>query len=155
MNDRVVEILVYIMAEIHGKQTQPEQLELISRDLEKKGYTQLEISSAFSWLFDRFQDSAGEPVGTTTAILPQSFRVLSDSEKLVFSTGAFGYLLQLRRFELINDFELELVIEKAMMLGGTKITDKEIKALVATVLFSPEGLNERMLLLYDDSEIIH
>jgi len=43
MNERVVEILVYIMNEMQGEKAAPNHMELISRDLLQRGYSENEI----------------------------------------------------------------------------------------------------------------
>ena len=155
MNERVVEILVYIMTEIRGNNYQTERLEVISRDLVERGYTQIEISSAFSWLFERFSGEPEEFASGLDHTLPGSFRVLSEAERMVITPESYGYLLQLRQLNIITDFEIEVIIEKALMLGGTKLTVTDVKALVATALFNPKGFGDRALFLYDDNNVIH
>jgi len=155
MNERVVEILVYIMSEFRSNKTNPDHLELISRDLLKRGYTQHEISFAFSWLFERYKGETEELISNTEGGLPGSYRVLHEIEKLVISPEAYGYLLQLRQLNIMNDIEIENVIERAMMVGATHISADEIKALVATMLFSPEGTSDQSFYLSEGNDVIH
>jgi uncharacterized protein Smg (DUF494 family) len=154
MNERVVEILVYIMTEIRGEKSVANHLELISRDLLQRGYTENEISSAFSWLFDHNQNESQKLVRQSEATLSGSFRVLHDLERLVISPQGYGYLLQLKQLDILSDAEIEEVIERAMMLGATRLSEAEIKSLVASMLFHFDGLNEAAFLLEDDS-LVH
>ena len=54
MNERVVEILIYLMTEIRENRGGMEQVDGISKDLKQQGYTENEINAAFSWLFELY-----------------------------------------------------------------------------------------------------
>ena len=154
MNERVVEILVYIMAEIRGQKSHANKLESISRDLLQRGYSQHEISFAFSWLFERYQDEAEEVARHTGPTLRGSFRVLHEAEKMIISREAYGYLLQLKQLNLLNDLEIEHIIERAMMAGADRITEADVKVMVASLWFIPEGANERVFSLPGESSVV-
>jgi uncharacterized protein Smg (DUF494 family) len=153
MNDRVVEILAYIMTEIRGQKSNPDKLELISRDLLQRGYSQHEISFAFSWLFERYRGES-EEVFSISPASSGSFRVLHEMEKAVIAPEAHGYLLQLKQLQLVTDVDIENILERAMMAGVARITVEDTKALVASVLFSPEGMRDRALIL-EGNGVIH
>lgn len=155
MNERVVEILVYIMNEIRGKKPVATKLEVLSRDLLQRGYTENEISSAFTWLFDRYKADFEELIRNSGPTLNNSFRILHDLERMVISPAAHGYLLQLRELGILDDTEIEQIIERAMMVGSPRIEESEIKSLVASTLFNPQGFPEGSFFLFDDSKIIH
>ncbi len=155
MNERVVEILVYIMTEMDGMQSQPGKLEVISRDLLQKGYPQHEISFAFSWLFERYNGETEELQRNSGATLAASFRVLHQAERMIIAREAFGYLLQLKQLRLLNDIQIEYVIERAMMSGLHRVNEVEVKALVAAVLFSPEGASEGAFFFHEENKTIH
>jgi uncharacterized protein Smg (DUF494 family) len=155
MNERVVEILVYIMSEIRVGKPATNNLEIISRDLLQRGYTENEISSAFSWLFDRYQGESEELVRNTGPTLAGSFRILHDLERIVISPQGYGYLLQLRELGILNDAEMEHIIEHAMMLGATRLSEAAIKSLVASYLFNLESNSDGGFFLFEDSAVIH
>ncbi len=157
MNERVVEILAYIMTEMGGNQSQPDKLEVISRDLLQRGYTQHEISFAFSWLFERYNGETEELMRNTGVTLASSFRILHEAERMVIAREAFGYLLQLKQLRLLNDVQIEFVIERAMMSGLHRVSEAEIKALVAAVLFSPDGASASTnpFFFLDENKVIH
>ena len=60
MNERVVEILIYIMSEIRRNRNVTTKLDILSDSLIEKGYSESEISSAFSWLMDRLNNETEE-----------------------------------------------------------------------------------------------
>ena len=137
MNERVVEILIYLMHEIRQKRGSIELMDGISKDLIGKGYTENEINAAFSWLFERFK-SDNEDILVNEEADVNSYRMLSDIERLVVSSEAFGYLIQLRQLRLIEQSEMEQIIERAMMLGVGSIGIEEIKTVVAALFFNSD-----------------
>jgi uncharacterized protein Smg (DUF494 family) len=155
MNERVVEILVYIMNEMRGEKAAPNHLEIISRDLQRRGYTENEISSAFSWLYERYQNENEELLRHTGPMLPGSFRVLHDLERIVIAPEGYGYLLQLKHLGILDDVEIEQVIERAMMLGATRLSEDEIKSLVASALFNSDGASDGSLFVLEENAIVH
>ncbi len=134
MNERVVEILVYIMNQLRSKKGNLNQLELLSRDLLDRGYTENEISSAFSWLMERIESGYEELVRQTAPASSFSFRVLHELEQMIILPEAYGFLLQMKALGLLDDFDVEQVIERAVMLGSSKVDVPAIKAIIASVL---------------------
>ena len=152
MKEKVVEILVFIMSEI---QDNKRISEIDLSDLKSKGYTQSEISAAFSWLYDNMQlnqtnaTRSGKPVRG-------SRRILHDAEKFVLSTESQGYLIQLYELGVLDEKDLETVIERAMVAGYEKLSVGELREIIASVLFSKDvgdgGANRSML---DSGDTIH
>jgi len=135
MKEKVVEILMYIMSEIReNKQIS----DIDTKELQSKGYTQSEISAAISWIYDNVQLGSRDRRGPVTAG-EQSHRVFHDAEKGVLSTEARGYLVQLQALGLLDNRDLELVVERAMLSGYEKMTVAELQEIVAAVLFSRGG----------------
>lgn len=155
MNERVVEILIYIMNEIRSNEESSNQLELLSRDLIEKGYTESEISSAFSWLLSRIQNEAEEIVQNQGPTLSNSFRLLHEIENSIISTEAYGYVIQLKELGIINELDVEQILEKAMMIGATKVNLRDIKSIVASVIFIPEGYGPGSYFVLDEPMQIH
>ena len=151
MYEKVVEIIVYLMSEIHQKK----RLAEIDLDaLTENGYTDTEISTALSWLFDKFS-VGGVQASEAIPISPQSYRVFHDMERLSISVEAQGYLLQLRVLGLLTDPDFELVIDRVMRAGFLKADLSEVKSIVASVLFSSEDtLNAANRFLLNNSDTI-
>ncbi|MEK9135753.1 MAG: DUF494 family protein, partial [Bacteroidota bacterium] len=135
MKERIVEILIYIMSEMQANKG---LADIDVGDLKNKGYTQSEISAAFSWLYDNMKLNE-VTIGRTGTPSEGSRRVLHDVEKQVLSTEAQGYLIQLRELSLLDDKDLEIVIERAIMSGFEKITPEELQEIVASVLTAKGG----------------
>lgn len=130
MHERIVEILMFLVSELKSNK----QLNDIDVSfLTKSGYTQSEISTAFSWLFDRM--SVGQHVVKPSAQRESSFRFLNEPEKMVINPEAFGYLLQSRELGLLRNSDVEIIIERIMAAGFSNIGVPEIKSFVAGILF--------------------
>lgn len=153
MNERVVEILIYIMSEIRNNRKGSEELELLSKDLIQRGYTENEISSAFSWLLERMQSESEELVKSHGPITKYSFRHLHEIERSIISTEAYGYIVQLKELGIIDQVEVEQIIERAMMLGS-QVSVEDIKSIVANMLFNPEKFNDGAFLMFEDHPVI-
>ncbi len=135
MKERIVEILIHIMSEMQSKK---DIAEIDVADLKNRGYTQSEISAAFSWLYDTMRMNE---VGMTRESIPVegSRRVLHDVEKQMLSTEAQGYLIQLCELGLLDDRDIELVIERVVVSGFEKLTPAELQEFVAHVLLAKAG----------------
>ncbi len=107
-------------------------------DLRDRGYTQSEISAAFSWLYDNMRVNDAGMTRESTPV-EGSRRVLHDVEKLMLSTEAQGYLIQLCELGLLDDRDLENVIEKTTVGGFEKLSPAEVQEVVASVLLSKSG----------------
>jgi uncharacterized protein Smg (DUF494 family) len=133
MHEKIVEILIYVLNEV--KKSNKPIGEIDFKALERKGYTQSEISTAITWLYERLNPER-EVVESTADTQPHSFRVLHPAERFIISTEAHGYLIQLRELNIISDQELEMVIERAMVSGYEQLSAQEIQTLVNSILFA-------------------
>ncbi|MFQ5797747.1 MAG: DUF494 family protein [Bacteroidota bacterium] len=134
MYEKVVEIIVYLMNEIR----QNKRLGEIDLDaLTQNGYTETEISTALSWLFDKFSVGGVQAVEAAPAS-PQSHRVFHEAEKMSMSVEAQGHLIQLRALNLLTDSDFELVVDRVMRAGFLKAGLSDVKSIVASVLFNSE-----------------
>jgi len=154
MNERVVEILIYIMSEIRKNQSASGKLDLLSQDLIQQGYSESEISSAFTWLLDRLNHETEELVERQDPSLPSSVRHLHEIERAVVSVPAQGYIIQLRELGLIDELDVEQILERAMMLGHSPVTSDEIKSIVATMLFSADPGMGGSFFIFDETPIV-
>jgi uncharacterized protein Smg (DUF494 family) len=135
MKEKVVELLIYIMSEM---QDNKRISDIDLADLKTRGYTQSEISAAFSWIYENSEMNQQRPPMSARAG-EGSRRVLHDAEKAVLSTESQGYLIQLRELELLDEKNFETVIERAMMAGYEQLSVAELREIVASVLFTRGG----------------
>jgi len=130
MQEKIVEILIYLIGEIR-KNTPITDIDLSV--LSQRGYSTTEISTAFNWLFEKI--SHGENIVTETGeISSTSHRVLHDAERMVITSEAYGYMIQLRELGLISDMDIEVIIDRIMMSGYPTVDGEEIKSHVAALL---------------------
>ncbi len=132
MHEKIVEILIYVLNEVKNSNKTIGEIDF--KDLERKGYTQSEISTAISWLYERANPER-EFIERGIEQQPHSFRILHPAERFIISPEANGYLIQLREFNILSDQELELVIERAMLSGYEQLSLSEIQTIVNSVLF--------------------
>jgi uncharacterized protein Smg (DUF494 family) len=151
MKEKVVEILVYLMNEIRDDRALGE---IDLSELRERGYTQSEISTAFSWLHDHFGETAGDARQHARADAG-SRRMLHEAEKMMLSVEAQGLLIHLRELGLLQDRELEIVIERAMMSGYERLTMVDVQGLVASVILSRGGDNAGHPAMLNNGDSIH
>jgi len=154
MSERIMEIIVYLVNEMRERQMTMDGglFESMSQKLVKNGYTENEINSAVTWVIDKMEiDSDGK------AHFPvfHSYRLLNDFEKLAISPGAYGYLLQIRELELIDEMDMEQIIERALIVDQRPISAATMKEIVVSVLFQQDDLNDGSFFLLDDNLNIH
>lgn len=148
MKEKVVEILLHIMAEIQGSKR---LADIDMNELKDRGYTQSEITAAFSWLHDALKITDGTPAGPRAG----ARRILHDAEKHALSTESQGFLIHLQELGLLDERDVEAVIEKAMLTGYEKLTVSELHGIVAAVLFSKSGEAGGGRYLFTPGDTIH
>lgn len=139
MQEKIVEIIVYLIHEMrHDKRLGEIDLGVLA----ERGYTDNEISTAFSWLFDKI--NLGESIlSDERGSSLHSHRILHEAERAVITPDAFGYLIQLRELGLLDDIDVEMVVDRIMMAGFSSVGVHELKSVVASIMFD-----------YDDSDRI-
>ena len=148
MHERIVEIILFLVTEMRSNKRLSEvDITSLTRD----GYTQSEISSAFSWLFERL--SVGQSLTATASASEASHRMLNDAEKTVIDSQAYGYLLQCRQLGLIGASDVETIIERIMTAGFAAVRLPEMKSFVAGYLFDMDGNGGQVSL--GSNETIH
>jgi len=134
VGDRFLEIVVYLISQIKEDQGRLEDIEEISMHLKNQGFSENEISSAYSWILDRLHTDTEFVYDTKRSILAS--RVLSDAERHHFATEAVGYIMQLTHFGILSDEQVENVLERGMLIWPSPVSLEQLKILVDSVLFS-------------------
>jgi len=157
VGDRVLEIVVFLMSKIKDQQGQLDDLEEIASYLKNQGFTENEISSAYSWFLDHLQND--NEFLYNSSINSNATRILSDQERQLFSTDAIGYLIQLRHLGLLSEQQFEMVLERGLMIWTSSIDIDQVKLLIETILFSEaraiEISGESAHLIPDEAETIN
>ncbi|MBI2026364.1 MAG: DUF494 family protein [Deltaproteobacteria bacterium] len=115
MNKKIVEMVGLILKNL-DHQVEKEK-DLIDHLL-LRGYSLKEIEIAFKWLAENTLARAAK---TQT----NSFRILTSYEKARLKPEAWGFLLKLKNFSVIDDELLEEILEQALNYGPE---DDEINA---------------------------
>jgi uncharacterized protein Smg (DUF494 family) len=137
MQERLIEIIVFLLGEFTRNENSENYVDL-SKELISKGYSENEINLAYSWIFNHLQAGKENPKDAFEYVADSS-RLLHDLEKIIISSEAYGYLLQMRHLGLLSDFDLELVIEKAITLGTSDISLDDIKSIAASLVFNSDS----------------
>ncbi|MBT5877068.1 MAG: DUF494 family protein [Candidatus Latescibacteria bacterium] len=139
MSEKVMEILVLLMQHMQDEQGHFDDISDVSQNLTGQGYTQQEVTTALTWLLERLQEQAEPMIASTPPITSRPNRILHAIEQLIISPEAYGYLIQLRDLELLDDLQMETMIERAMLTGARHISLNDMKSIAASVLLSQDG----------------
>jgi len=151
MQERIVEIILFLVNELKSNK---QLSEVDVSFLTDNGYTPTEISTAFSWLFERL--SIGQEIVSEERDTRLSHRVLHEVEKMIVTPEAYGYLLQCRELGLLSNADIETIIEKVMAAGFSTVGVAEMKSFVAGVLLDSDnqpGMSGRISL--NSTDTIH
>lgn len=149
MYERIVDIITYVLSELKQNKKLADIDLNILRD---KGYSSSEISTAFSWLVDRIEfNNPSQPLNISDV---NSFRILHDAEKELFTESAWGELVQMQSLGIINTDQIEQIIERALLSGVFKIDSFFLKNMIASFIFNATNSTtpgSRILLSGNDS----
>ena len=137
MDQRIVEILMYVIGEIQSRKIQVDEIEGISDELMQRGFSQREVATAFSFFMNRIS----RDVNRLEVSQPEralSYRVLHDVERQYVGPEAHGYLIQLSHLGLLNLTDVEELVERCMIMGNLNVGGEEMKMLVATHLLEKD-----------------
>ena len=151
MQEKVIEIIVFILNEIRNSK-QINEIDL--KKLNKDGYTEAEINTAFAWIFSKID--IGVKLFNEPSNSKKSHRFFHEAEKNILTTEAMGYLIQMKELEIITETEEELVLDKIFMAGYQKAGVEEIKLILSTILFeSEDNSNSVNRIVLQNNETIH
>lgn len=137
MQNNVIDIIIHLIRNIEvGK-----RLNEVSAD-QLKGYDRSEISAAYSWIIQKKESGeldsilnrrkAGEKKNTP-------HRVLHIAERMMISPEAYGYLLELMNYGLLDYMAMERIIESVMLQSTERISLEKMKTVVASIFFEKEN----------------
>lgn len=145
MGNRVLEIVVYLMDHMRQNHGALPSMDDLTPDLRGMGYSDTEISSAFSWVIDRFEH-------TNDAFFSQfpnehhSNRVLTQYERLQLAPEAYGFLIKLINLNVIDDEQFESVLERAFAASAQRVEVDQVKMLTAAIVFNEFSETESLAL---------
>jgi Smg protein len=141
--ERIMEIVFFLLSEI--KENKP-LAEIDLKPLSVRGFSEIEISTAFSWLIDKFSQGSDDPLilavpfGKKPSLLGPakdlaSFRVYHEIESSVISKEARGFMLQMLELGILTDSDVEFMIDRIMLSGAQSASLEEVKDFVTSMLF--------------------
>ncbi|MFZ5433440.1 MAG: DUF494 family protein [Calditrichota bacterium] len=145
MDQRLVEILMYVIGELQSRRIRVEEIEGISDELMQQGFSQREVATAISVFADRLGESKRTLVASP--MNPHAHRVLHEIERQYVSPEAHGYLIEMTNIGILDFVDIEEIVERCMLMGNLSVGDDEMKMLVASHLLEKDpGRNESSFL---------
>jgi uncharacterized protein Smg (DUF494 family) len=135
MRNRIFEIVVYLIDYMQGDPGRFAATDEVWEELEAQGYSEDEISSAYSWLLKRF-DSSPQRFFSSFPKEHSSHRILTVTERSQLTTEAYGFLIKLLNRNLINDEQFEAILDHVSAYGPKPSTLDHIKVIATSVVFS-------------------
>lgn len=132
MQERIYEILTFLLKKILSNEKQPVNEKLVTQDLVDKGFEIEEIKEAFRILENAQHSDMKEDNHF------RSFRVFNDYEKFRLSLDAQGALILLEQFGIFTPYQLEEIIDEVMSLDVPEITQREV-AFIAMEIIAESG----------------
>jgi uncharacterized protein Smg (DUF494 family) len=137
MDQRIVEILMYVIGEIQSRRIKVEEIEGISDELVQRGFSQREVATAISVFAERLTgDSRRMYFGGPT--YAYAHRVLHEIERQYVSPEAHGYLIQMDQLGILDLSDVEELVESCMLMGNLNVGIDEMRMLVATHLLEKD-----------------
>ena len=133
MRNKILEIVVFLIDYMREKGAKQTTTEEISVKLSEMGYTDDEIDTAYDWFVEQFS-SENEPEYSSFPKRSGSMRILTDTERLLISPDAYGFLMKLLNGGVIDDEQLETVIDRVISLSGDPLTLDQIKEIASSVI---------------------
>ena len=147
--EKIIEIIVFLLTELKNNK---QLSDVDTNKLEKLGYTQNEINTAFSWVYSKIY--AGEKIFADDSKATKSQRFLHDIEQNIITPEAYGYLIQLNELGLINNTDIDIMIDRVMVSSYNKVDLEDMKSLIASYLLDIDDMNDsnrRMMINTNDT----
>jgi uncharacterized protein Smg (DUF494 family) len=153
MFERILEILSRMISQMDRNDS---SVNIDVEELKELGYTQSEISTAFSWLADRVDISTEKEYIDNSLGGSNSFRILHEGELGLFSPDAWGKLINLNAIGLLTNKDIEKIIERVIMAGKFSISEAHVASMVSEILMqSPEPYDKNIRTSLSGDDTIH
>jgi len=137
MQERILEIIVHLLNQLQQGRIIKDKVDL-TREMLVKGYTDIEVNLAFSWIFNYLKNPPSDR-GTSHIGYNEQLEDYPEFERLVISPDAYGFLLQLIQLGVIKESDIEMFVERAVAYGKDDIGVDDLKSIIATILFGLES----------------
>ncbi|MPM71292.1 Protein Smg [bioreactor metagenome] len=145
MSERIIDVIVWVILQL--KTDKLEDIKM--KNLLEQGFTEKEISTAFSWLMEKLESDSPNEFLMLQAFPSKAFRVFQDTEKDFFTKDAYGSIVRLLSIGLISNEHVEMMIHTAEAFGFQQISDEMVKQYVAVYMFGvppPNHIGSRLTL---------
>jgi len=157
MNDRVMEIVVYIVNAMQSSLDEAiiGRFESLSQLLIEQGYTENEINSAFSWLIEKIPSNIDVDYPMEQPPPDQQDRTWYSFDTSAFTPAGYNFLIQLRELDIIGELEIEQILDQSLKNGKHGISISEIKALVSSLIFSTDQVMDGSFFVFNKNYQVH
>lgn len=154
MRNRILEIVVFLMDYVRDDPDRQSEADDVSVALKNLGYSEQEISSAYTWFLEQFKGTPEQffnkfPDNCT------SQRILTDAERMYISPEAYGLLMKLLNSSVISNEQVEAILERAVFFAAEPITFEQMKIIASAVVFNEAGDIESPTLLRPTNDRSH
>jgi uncharacterized protein Smg (DUF494 family) len=122
--------------------------------LNKNNYHKNIISAAYSWIYEK---SARDKVETEkiNELSENSFRILSNEERLLFGEEIEKYIMQLYNIELLNNKDIDKIVEQVRLFPENAKSKDNINLLILSLFFDTDkkSLPGSRYLLYSSDTV--
>lgn len=152
MNERVIEIVVYIVDSMRSGSDENiiGEIKNLSEKLVDQGYSENEINSAFTWLMNEMSTSEedGEPE-LDQLLSQQAIQNWSNCPGPNVKPAPYDFLVQLRELDIIGENEIEQILDQSLRHGKNSTSISEIKAMVARLIMTPEDVSDGSFFVFN------
>ena len=128
MDSRIWEIVFYLMDNLRSTVAEPSSFSELSGDLRSLGYSEDEISSAYSWMLDNVSGSHGVVLADLSNISPWH-RILTPAERSRFTAKAYSHLIARMHSGEIDGQTLEELLDRVEFLGTMPVDVDQLESI--------------------------
>lgn len=127
------EVLVYLFENYFEADIRPDQ-NTLAKELSAAGFDQEDINGAFDW-YSALEVMTGQ-AGESTHGHGLGFRVYTATETKKISSESLSFLMFLEQAQVLNPFQRELVVDRAMALPQPEVSLEEVRWIVLMALWN-------------------
>ena len=151
MNDRILEIVFYLMDYLHEGQVRESNLSDVSVDLKWLGFSEEEITRAYSWMLEHYQGGR-ERLYSAFPDKTSSVRVLTELERALLTAEAHGLLVRLTESDLVGREHFEEILDRCAVFAERPVTADHVKLIVSLVVMGEHENLDRLSPFGDDAD---
>jgi uncharacterized protein Smg (DUF494 family) len=122
--------------------------------LNKSTYHKNIVSAAYSWIYEK---SARDKIETEPVndLSDESFRILSNEERLLFGEEIEKYIMQLYNIGLLNNKDIDKIVEQVQLFPENAKSKDNINLLILSLFFDTDkkSLPGSRYLLYSSDTV--